>query len=417
MPWIRCRSWGKNSPWLCIWRPSACKEHLWTLWALSKGEKGYNCNLKKTNQETKIYKTIKTPYGFFCISFCQYIIIYNFIGLRIIFLMSEVMIEMVQDTKQRLIQLQILSEVDIFASVYNVYNILCLTLSVSTTTVFLAFSNNLGYSSAAVSCSLLRWRKCHFWVVTWSQQSRNAAVAHPTSAANSSIFGASIWASDFELNFWRCSGSFCHHFCCSEALGWRAQWLFSVTLARPRLDGGWWKAASVVVLFAAWPGCVCVCKERTGRVSVTFQILTFCNALGKWWNIFLCAQSKPWQCWQTALFERLQSRSIRGRTCLSAPYTPQTNIIFQGLHLGVFYVIFPPGPLGSSRNSHSDQLPGAWWRGRARGADFAGRPLGVRQRETPGWCQPGRGRGGAQICAPRDSFPWDLQAFSGKNWF
>lgn len=69
---------------------------------------------------------------------------------------------MVQDTKQRLILDKRSSEVDILASIYCVCNILCLTLSVSTITVFLVLSNNLSYSSVAVSCSLLRWRKCLF---------------------------------------------------------------------------------------------------------------------------------------------------------------------------------------------------------------------------------------------------------------
>lgn len=40
--------------------------------------------------------------------------------------MSEGMIEVVQDTKQRLIVDKGVSEVDIFAAVYNVYNIVVL---------------------------------------------------------------------------------------------------------------------------------------------------------------------------------------------------------------------------------------------------------------------------------------------------
>lgn len=43
------------------------------------------------------------------------------------------MIEMVQDTKKRLIPDKRWSEVIIFATVYSVYNILCLALSVFTT--------------------------------------------------------------------------------------------------------------------------------------------------------------------------------------------------------------------------------------------------------------------------------------------
>lgn len=121
-----------------------------------------------------------------------------------------------------------------------------------------------------------------------------------------------------------------------------------MTWAQPRLHGGWWKAASVV-LFAGWPGCVCVCKERAGRVWVTFQILTFLNGLGKWWNISLFAHCKPWQ-WQQTMFSGhlrgFSPGSVRGWTCLSALYTLQTNLIFQGLHLEVFlFFFFPQDPL------------------------------------------------------------------------
>lgn len=62
----------------------------------------------------------------FCVSFCHHNVIYILIGLRIIFLMSEGMIEVVQGTKQRLIVDKGVSEVDIFAAVYNVYNIVVL---------------------------------------------------------------------------------------------------------------------------------------------------------------------------------------------------------------------------------------------------------------------------------------------------
>lgn len=76
--------------------------------------------------------------------------------------------------------------------------------------------------------------------------------------------------------------------------------LFYVTLARNRLDGGLWKTASVVFLFAGWPGRFCVCKKRASRVSVSFQILKILNGLGKWQNIFLLqtflfVNCKPWQ--------------------------------------------------------------------------------------------------------------------------
>lgn len=85
---------------------------------------------------------------------------------------------------------------------------------------------------------------------------------------------------------------------------------------------------------------------------------------------------------------------------------------------GFFFVnFFPPGSLGSSRNSHCDQLPGGRWSGRARGADFAGWSLGVREREILGRGHLGRGSGSIEICAHRYSFPRNLQAFGGKNWF
>lgn len=80
---------------------------------LARGRKA-NCNLKKKQMRKQFFFNKTKNIHLFCMSFCH-IIIYNFIELRRIFLMSEGTIETVQETKQRLILDKISTKVGIFA--------------------------------------------------------------------------------------------------------------------------------------------------------------------------------------------------------------------------------------------------------------------------------------------------------------